>query len=252
MIKMRKNRRRIQETGASLWEARGYAQLWKRMSSIPGKTGFRALHLGGICKSAHGVFLIFSHALIVAATTMCIADLSSRQRDWPRAPELLCFESLRRIRLLSFAPRGQTTSQCEAIHSHSSSCPAPIFSNGCFLRWNFCTLNPVLILTSCRTRSSKSIHGNRWELASVLTVHVIGSLQLPLSQQKLLWTCDDPETLGADPPTPAQRHLAQLNSWGSQEPNLLLGYWLTTKALWKIILFFKNCSCPQCSLQHYS
>ena len=108
MIKMRKNRRRIQETGASLWEARGYAQLWKRMSSIPGKTWFWALHLGGICKSAHGVFLVFSHSLIVAATIMCIADLSSRQRDWPRAPELLCSEGLRRIRLLCFAPRGQT------------------------------------------------------------------------------------------------------------------------------------------------
>ena len=108
MIKMRKNRRRIQETGASWWEARGHAQLWKRMSSIPGKTGFQALHLSGICKSDHGVFSIFSHSLIVAATIMCIANLSSRERDWRRAPELLCSESLCRIWLLSFAPRGQT------------------------------------------------------------------------------------------------------------------------------------------------
>lgn len=116
MIKTRKNRRRIQETGSSLWEARGYAQLWKRIRSIPGKTGFWALHLGGICKSAHDVFSIFSHSLIVAATLMYIANLSSRQRDWPRAPEMLCFESLRRIWLLSFAPRGQTDM---AVWGHS-------------------------------------------------------------------------------------------------------------------------------------
>lgn len=183
-----------------------------------------------ICKSDHGVFAIFSHSLIVAATIMCLANLSSRERDWPRAPELLCSESLCRIWLLSFAPRDQTD-------SHSSSCPTRMFPNGCFLRWNFCTLNPVLISASCRTRSSKLINGNRWEPASALTAHVSVSLQLPLSQQKVLWACNDPEALGADPPTPGQRHLAQLNSWGCQEPNLLLGYWLTTKALWKIFLF---------------
>lgn len=81
-------------------------------------------------------------------------------------PQLLCSEILCGIWPLSFASQGQTYI---AVWDHSQLLqlpPCPIFSHSCFLWWNCCTLNPVLVSASCRTRSSKLMNGNTRELVS--------------------------------------------------------------------------------------